>query len=229
MIFVGEGGLLQSTLLFTRQSNVPIDMVYSPTNELAGFCAKHQIPFQQVANINDEVESLARLVSDKIVFSINNGWLFRKPILSLPGFRFYNIHSGLIPKYRGKPEVCIIFALLNGEKEYGVSLHEIDENIDTGRCLAIKKFPLNAHTTFEDVMVQCLKSCEAIFNENLHHIIRGASFESPVLPEPTSKLYSYKDLVKLADHKTAPAYANATDFGLFEMWFSKAHTLISQL
>ncbi|TGE12804.1 formyltransferase family protein [Hymenobacter elongatus] len=229
MIFVGEGGLLQSTLLFTLQSNVLIDMVYSPTDELAAFCAKHQIPFRKVANINDEVESLAALGTDKIVFSINNGWLFRKPILSLPGFRFYNIHSGLIPKYRGKPEVCIIFALLNAEKEYGVSLHEIDENIDTGHCLAIKKFPLHAHTTFEDVMVQCLKSCEAIFNENLEHIVRGQAFEAPVLPEATSKLYSYKDLVKLAEHKTAPAYANATEFGLFEMWFSKAHTLISQL
>ena len=228
MIFVGNGALLKNALSYTLQRQYTIDMVYCPSNELSFFFQKHNIPFKITANINDEIEDMIAVATDKIVFSINNGWIFRRDILALPGFRFYNIHNGILPHYRGIPLVCIIYAILNGDTEYGVTLHRVDEGIDTGSSIAVKRFAISPADNFESVMSKGLEYCRTVFEDNVDKIVTGGYSYMETAGGP-SKLYSVKDLHMLSAHRANPRLQQALHFGIFKLWYRNIHESISEM
>lgn len=229
MIFIGEGSLLQNALNTTIQYGLTIDAVYSPNEQPAAFCRQHNIRCLQVKDVNEEKESLQSCSSDGIVFSLNNAWILKRPLLQLPGFRFYNIHNGIIPWYRGKPEICMIYALLHDEKEYGASLHEMDEKIDHGTCLSVRRFPVSGTDDFESLMIQGLHTCNSLFKEKLEAVVTGTIREQPVPVRETGTLYTYRDLKRLPDHVTNRNFARATRLGLFKDWFGQLHQAIEHI
>lgn len=65
---------------------------------------------------------------------------FKKPIIELPKIGTVNCHPSLLPRYRGpNPYMRVI---MNGEKETGITLHLMDENLDTGPILLQKKIDI---------------------------------------------------------------------------------------
>ena len=65
---------------------------------------------------------------------------FKKPIIDLPKLGTVNCHPSLLPAYRGpNPYMQVI---LHGEKETGVTLHLMDENLDTGPILLQKRIDI---------------------------------------------------------------------------------------
>ena len=71
------------------------------------------------------------------------GMIFPKEILEIPKYGFINVHPSLLPKYRGPTPIQT--AILNGDKETGVSLFLIDEEMDHGPILAKREleFPIS--------------------------------------------------------------------------------------
>lgn len=63
--------------------------------------------------------------------------------------KIVNIHPSLLPKYKGKQ--AIEQAMAAGEKEIGVSIHYVDEGMDTGDIIAQKKIFLDGIETLADV------------------------------------------------------------------------------
>lgn len=61
-------------------------------------------------------------------------------VLQVPPLGAVNVHGGLLPQYRG-PHVTQ-WAIINGEREWGVTLHYIDEGVDTGPIVADRRFAL---------------------------------------------------------------------------------------
>ncbi len=89
------------------------------------------VPIYRVENINTEsfIAILKSYNADLFVVD-SFDQIFRKKILDLPRFGVINCHSGKLPFYRGK---CpIIWAIINGENEFGITVHFMDEGIDTG-------------------------------------------------------------------------------------------------
>ena len=68
------------------------------------------------------------------------GWNYLIPSEVLEMIPFFNIHPSLLPKYRGP--IPIIFQLLNHEKEFGVTIHKMNEKFDEGPILSQKSFTL---------------------------------------------------------------------------------------
>src|SRR5690606_6560575 len=117
-----------------------------------------------------------------------NDQVFREPALSDPAMRLFNVHNGLIPAYRGRPEVCLVYALLNGEPEYGVTLHEIDDGIDTGPTLDTLRFAIEPSDDFETTMLRAVDACDEIFRRNLERVAAGR-LEPRARPALPSRLY----------------------------------------
>jgi methionyl-tRNA formyltransferase len=66
-----------------------------------------------------------------LILSIRYGAIFKEPVLSIPRHGVLNLHSGLLPHYRGV--LATFRALMNGEREIGCTLHYIqDPKIDCG-------------------------------------------------------------------------------------------------
>lgn len=69
-----------------------------------------------------------------------------KPLLGLLPGGFINFHYGLLPQYRGANPV--LAQMLNGEKESGITIHVVDENIDTGPIVLQQRIPIEDKDTF---------------------------------------------------------------------------------
>lgn len=63
-----------------------------------------------------------------------------KGIIDIPKYKAINYHPSLLPKYRGGS--AINWAIINGETETGVTIHYIDEGIDTGDIIIQESVPI---------------------------------------------------------------------------------------
>ena len=61
-------------------------------------------------------------------------------VWSMPRFGTFNVHAALLPQYRGAAPIN--WAVINGETETGVTTFFLDKNIDTGRIIKRKYFPI---------------------------------------------------------------------------------------
>src|SRR3989344_2719839 len=81
-----------------------------------------------------------------------------------------NFHGGILPEYRGSG--TINWAIINGEKETGITLHEIDEKIDHGPIIDIQKIPINENDTaqslYEKLENVIFKMFQKWFNQIIH-------------------------------------------------------------
>ena len=66
--------------------------------------------------------------------------IFRKDIINLTPIGIINCHAGKLPFYRGRN--ILNWVLINDEKEFGITVHFVDEGIDTGDIILQKTFPI---------------------------------------------------------------------------------------
>lgn len=116
----------------------------SPVKVLA---EKNNIIIIQPENINDIkfIKELKSLKPDIFVI-IAYGKILPKEIIYLPTFDSVNIHASLLPKYRGASPIQSV--ILNGEKETGVTIMKMDENMDTGPILSQEKIQISPSVEF---------------------------------------------------------------------------------
>lgn len=64
-----------------------------------------------------------------------------REIFTIPKYGSFNLHGSLLPKYRGAAPIN--WAIINGEKETGVTTFFLKETVDTGNIILQKKIPIN--------------------------------------------------------------------------------------
>ena len=104
-----------------------------------------------------------------------------KSVWSLPKHGTFNLHASLLPQYRGAAPIN--WAIINNEKETGVTTFLIDEKIDTGNVLLNEKIKIekedNAGSLHDKLMiigkelvVKTLNSIEKVPSNQLNKILR---------------------------------------------------------
>ena len=103
---------------------------------------KYGLTIYQPKDKNELLEIIKKLQPD-LAITAAFGMIFPKEILEIPKYGFINVHPSLLPKYRGPTPIQT--AILNGDKETGVSLFLIDEEMDHGPILAKREleFPIS--------------------------------------------------------------------------------------
>lgn len=103
--------------------------------EVIEYAKNNKINFHQSENINSD-ETFKRLVKDADIFIVLAFAQFLKEdILAIPKLGCFNIHTSLLPKYRGAAPIH--YALLNGDKSTGVSIQKMVKKMDAGDlCLS---------------------------------------------------------------------------------------------
>ena len=179
----GLEGLIQS-------SNVEIVAVFTKWNP-----GQPDIYMDQVKNLAEEhglsVQNTQRSLCSKLLFketvlaykdvdfiiSCCFDRIFTLPILGLPRIKALNIHPSLLPKYRGiKP---LENAMLNGDFETGISLHELSPSLDAGDIVLQKTgiliTPYKNYRMLYDEQCQVIaEQVEAFFETPLSYL-RNAS------------------------------------------------------
>jgi methionyl-tRNA formyltransferase len=107
---------------------------------------KENLPVLQPQRAREEnfVQQLAALKPDLIAVAAY-GQILPKAILDLPRFGCLNVHTSLLPKYRGAAPIQ--HAILNGDPETGVTIMKMDVGLDTGDILTQERTPIEAADT----------------------------------------------------------------------------------
>ena len=93
----------------------------------------------QRAREENFIQQLAALKPDLIAVAAY-GQILPKAILDLPRFGCINVHTSLLPKYRGAAPIQT--AILNGDSETGVTIMKMDVGLDTGEILTQERTPI---------------------------------------------------------------------------------------
>lgn len=109
---------------------------------VAEYAKAHKLPLYQVENINREDAILAELESQKIDFILVIAFaqFLGSRILNLPKLGCFNIHTSLLPKYRGAAPIQ--YALLNGDSITGVSIQKMVKEMDAGDIVLLHEMPI---------------------------------------------------------------------------------------
>ena len=92
------------------------------------------------------------------------GKIIPKDYLDVPKYGFLNIHPSLLPKYRG-PSPCQ-YAILNGDKETGVTIMKLDEEMDHGGIVAVEKLKI------KDLSLNSRELCEKLFQTGAELLVK---------------------------------------------------------
>ena len=111
------------------------------------------LPVFSPEKINSE-ESLAYLASlnADVMVTAAYGQILRKKILSMTPYGIVNIHGSLLPRYRGAAPIQ--WALIDGEKETGVTTMQTERGVDTGAILVVKKLAIADTDTAETLFAK---------------------------------------------------------------------------
>ena len=116
---------------------------FSPVKEAA---IEAGIPVFQPNRVRDGafIEQLRSILPDVIVV-VAFGQLLTKEILELPRYGCLNVHASLLPKLRGAAPIQ--WSVIDGDKESGVTIQQMDEGLDTGDILLVEKYTLDPKET----------------------------------------------------------------------------------
>ena len=133
----------------------------------------YSLPLSELNGINTET-GLAELAGSEpdLILSIRYGGILRERAIAIPDKGVLNLHSGLLPAYRGV--MATFYAMLNGEHEIGTTLHYIrDAGIDTGEIVAYTSAPLDIQHSYLWNVLQLYPSGVALMLATVEKISAG--------------------------------------------------------
>ena len=69
----------------------------------------------------------------------------------MPALGTINCHAGKLPFYRGRN--VLNWAIINGESEFGITVHFIDDGIDTGDIIKQKTYPISLNDDYKSILL----------------------------------------------------------------------------
>lgn len=123
------------------------ELQFPPVKECA---IEHNIPVMQPVRIKspEAIAQLAEYEADVFVVAAF-GQILSQEILDMPPYGSLNIHGSLLPKYRGASPIQQV--IIDGEKETGVTIMQMDAGIDTGDMLYKRSVEIEDTDTFESL------------------------------------------------------------------------------
>ncbi len=103
--------------------------------------------FQPTTLKNGKGTEILEEIKPDLVVVVAYGKILPHDFLEYPKYGCINIHASILPKYRGASPIH--YAVLNGDEETGVTAQQMNDGVDTGDILHIKKCPIGINDTTE--------------------------------------------------------------------------------
>lgn len=115
-----------------------------------GLAVQYNIPVFQPTTFKDgeAAEAIAAFNADLIVV-VAYGKILPEAVLNAAKYGCINVHASLLPKYRGAAPIQ--WSILNGDKETGVTIMQMDKGLDTGDILSTVKTDIDINETAEEL------------------------------------------------------------------------------
>jgi methionyl-tRNA formyltransferase len=164
-------------------------------NPLKHLALERNLPLLQTVRLKDPeaVAWVAARQPDLLVLAYVTQFV-PKEMIALARFGGINYHPSLLPKYRGGS--AMNWAIIRGEKETGVTIHQIDEGVDTGPILLQEKVSIDADETVKTLYFKKLYPLGVRMIAEAVRLIR----EGKAIPRPQDeRLASYQPVIQEED------------------------------
>lgn len=153
----------------------------NPMNPIGDFCEKHQLVHKGIERLNDPAMlAFIREKQPDYILSINNFWVIRPDVLSVPAKGTINFHNSVPSRYHGLNVPS--WVVMNGEKTHGAMWHFVEPAIDTGDVLIYREFELAKAETAASLMVKCIRAGIDMFPALLDQLYTGNINRIPQAP-----------------------------------------------
>ena len=133
---------------------------------------ENNIKVFQPAKIRIEYEDILKLNPDMIV-TCAYGQIIPKEILDFPKYGCINVHASLLPKYRGGAPIHR--AIINGEKETGITIMYMDVGMDSGDIIAQEKVKIDDNITVGELHDELSELGRDLLLKTLPSIFEGTN------------------------------------------------------
>ncbi|MCU0372508.1 MAG: methionyl-tRNA formyltransferase [Ignavibacteria bacterium] len=140
-------------------------------SEVKKFALEKGIEVLQPVNFSEEqfINRLNELKPD--IFVIIAFRILPREIFTIPTSGSVNLHGSLLPKYRGAAPVPR--AIINGEKETGLTTFFLDDKVDTGNIILQKKIEIGPDETYGELYDRMANEGTALVLQTIELIING--------------------------------------------------------
>ena len=118
-------------------------------NELATWAQSEKIQTYKPST-HDEIRLIIEKNKPDLVITIAYGQLIPEPLLDLPKHGWINVHFSTLPKWRGAAPVQ--WAILNGDKESGISIFKLERGMDTGPIYLMQSIQIESSERSEELL-----------------------------------------------------------------------------
>jgi methionyl-tRNA formyltransferase len=134
--------------------------------------ANYKIPLVTHHNINSE-EFISFLVSAccDIFVSMSFNQIFKNNVINIPSGKTINCHAGKLPYYRGRN--ILNWALINDEKDFGVTVHYVDDGIDTGDIILQRIYDISDEDSYSTLLDRSYFYCADLLIDAIKIIQSG--------------------------------------------------------
>ena len=192
VIFFGTPPFAANVLTFLIDHNIEVVAIVTKPDKPQGRSGKPafsavkkvalekypSIPLHQPEAASDAnfAEKLRTYDADLFIV-VAYGEIMKENLLQMPRLSCLNVHSSLLPKYRGAAPMQ--FALLNGDTKSGVTIMEMALKMDAGDIIAQKIVPISDDMNLEQLEAAlCQAGCEALL-EVVHAFEKGPVSKTP--------------------------------------------------
>lgn len=159
--------------------------------DVTRIAGRYKIPCHVLApHQKDELREILEDVMPDLIVTVTWRGLLPPEVLNIPSKGAINLHGSLLPKYRGNAPVT--WALLNGDKEIGATVHYIDEGMDTGDILEQVALPIGMDESVGDVFERLLEADGPMLVRAIRKIESGQAAPIPQNHEQATRAYKRK-------------------------------------
>ncbi len=158
-----------------KPKNRGTKLAFSPVKEVA---LAHGIPVVQPQKLREDgaLETLSAFRPELMVVAAC-GKILPRPFFELSPLGCINVHSSLLPRYRGAAPIN--WAVINGEQETGVTIMDIAEALDSGDILAQATTPIDPDETVETLHDRLAEMGADLLSETVDKIAAGTVQRMP--------------------------------------------------
>lgn len=145
---------------------------------LKEWAVKLNVPFLPCENVNSAVfiEKIKTFNADLLV-SMSFNQILKKEIIGLAKNGFINCHAGALPFYRGRNPLN--WAIINGDKQFGITVHYVDEGIDTGDIVEQRLYSIALEDNYASLLDKAVFECANVLHSAIVKIQRNIVVRQP--------------------------------------------------
>ena len=152
-----------------REKNRKGNTIYSPCKELA---LANDIEVYQPLKIREEYQKVLDKKPD-IIITAAYGQIIPSEILDYPKYGCINVHGSLLPKLRGGAPIH--HAIMNGDKEAGVTIMYMDKKMDAGDIISQRKVDIPDDMTLDELYSKLSLLGRDLLIDTLPSVIEGTN------------------------------------------------------